>query len=275
MDDFSVFGLSFLNCLQNLEQVLLRCEETNLVLNWEKCHFLVTEGIVLGHKISEHGIEVDKAKVEVIEKLPPPSNVKAIRSFVGHAGFYRRFIKDFSKISKPLYDLLQKDVPFKFTNDCLSAFNRLKIELISAPIMAKPDWSLPFEIMCDASDFAIGAVLGQRKQNKLHVIYYASKILTKAQLNYATTEKKLLAVVYAFTKFRSYLVASKVIVYTDHAALRYLLAKKDSKPRLIRWILLLQEFDLEIRDKKGTKNHVADHLSRLQDNNDKDREDRR
>ncbi|RTK65733.1 hypothetical protein DRJ84_14965, partial [Enterococcus faecalis] len=106
------------SCLNHLALVLKRCQETNLVLNWEKCHFMVTEGIVLGHKISNKGIEVDQAKVEVIEKLPPPTNVKAIRSFLGHAGFYRRFIKDFSKIAKPLSNLLAADTPFIFDKEC-------------------------------------------------------------------------------------------------------------------------------------------------------------
>jgi hypothetical protein len=131
--------------------------------------------------------------------------------------------------------------------------------------MQPPDWNLPFQIMCDASYFAVGAVLEQRRDKKMHVIYYTSRTLDEAQVNYATTEKKLLAIVYAIDKFRSYLVGSKIIVYMDHAAIRYLLSKKDAKPRLIRWISLLQEFDLEIRDKKGTENVVADHLSRLSD----------
>ncbi|GJV78531.1 reverse transcriptase domain-containing protein [Tanacetum coccineum] len=204
MDDFSVFGDSFSTCLSHLDKMLKRCEDTNLVLNWEKSHFMVKEGIVLGHKISKSGIE------------------------------------------------------------CIESFNTLKRKLTEAPILIAPDWDLPFELMCDASDFAIGAVLGQRKNKHFQPIHYASKTMTEAQAHYTTTEKELLAVVYAFEKFRSYLVLSKSIVYTDHSAIKYLFAKKDAKPRLMRWILLLQEFDVVIRDKKGAENLAADHLSRLE-----------
>jgi len=139
MDDFSVFGASFENCLANLDKVLQQCEESKLVLNWEKCHFMVQEGIVLGHKISKNGIEVDKAKLDVIDKLPPPVNVKGIRSFLGRAGFYRRFIKDFSKIAKPLSNLLNKEVVFVFDDECLEAFNTFKAKLVSAPVITSPD----------------------------------------------------------------------------------------------------------------------------------------
>ncbi|KAG7557039.1 Retrotransposon gag domain [Arabidopsis suecica] len=263
MDDFSVYGSSFSSCLLNLCRVLKRCEETNLVLNWEKCHFMVREGIVLGHKISERGIEVDKAKVDVMMQLQPPKTVKDIRSFLGHAGFYRRFIKDFSKLARPLTRLLCKETEFTFDEECLTAFKLIKEALVTAPIVQAPNWDYPFEIMCDASDYAVGAVLGQKIDKKLHVIYYASRTMDDAQVRYATTEKELLAVVFAFEKFRSYLVGSKVTVYTDHAALRHIYAKKDTKPRLLRWILLLQEFDMEIVDKKGIENGVADHLSRM------------
>ncbi|GJT37633.1 reverse transcriptase domain-containing protein [Tanacetum coccineum] len=222
------------------------------------------EGIVLGHKISKSGIEVDKSKVDVIAKLPHPTTVKGIRSFLGHVRLYRRFIQDFSKIARPMTYLLEKETPFIFLKECIEAFETLKMKLTQAPILVAPDWDLPFEIMCDASDFAVGAVLGQRKTKHFQPIHYASKTMTEAQAHYTTTEKELLAVVYAFEKFRPYLVLSKSIVYTDHSALKYLLAKQDAKPRLLRWILLLQEFDVVIRDKKGAENLAADHLSRLE-----------
>nr|GEV56531.1 reverse transcriptase domain-containing protein [Tanacetum cinerariifolium] len=231
MDDFSVFGDSFSSCLSHLDTMLQRCEDANLVLNWEKCHFMVKERIVLGHKIFKNRLEVDLSKVDVIAKLPYPTTMK--------------------------------ETPFVFSKDCIDAFETLKKKLTEAPILVIPDWNLPFELMCDASDFAIAAVLGQRKTKHFQPIHYSSKTMTEAQIHYTTTEKEMLAVVYAFEKFRPYLVLSKSIVYTDHSALKYLLSKQDAKPMLIRWVLLLQEFDIIIRDKKGTENLAADHLSRL------------
>ncbi|XP_070025268.1 uncharacterized protein [Nicotiana sylvestris] len=209
MDDISVVGNSFDECLINLMRVLKQCIETNLVLNWEKCHFMLQEGIVLGHRVSSKGIEVDHAKVDVIAKLPPPTSVKAIRSFLGHAGFYQRFIKDFSKIANPLCKLLEKDHPFLFSDDYRVAFEELKKRLVTAPIIVAPNWEQPFELMCDASDYAVGAVLGQQKDKLMHPIYYASRTMSGAQLNYTVTEKEMLAVVFAFDKFRSYLIGSK------------------------------------------------------------------
>ncbi|GKD59954.1 reverse transcriptase domain-containing protein [Tanacetum coccineum] len=143
--------------------MLKRCEDTNLVLNWEKCHFMCREGIMLGHKISKSGIEVDRAKVDVITKLPHPTTVKGVRSFLGHVGFYRRFIQDFSKIARHMTHLLENETPFVFSQDCIDSFETLKKKLTEALIIVVPDWNLPFELMCDASDFVIGAVLGQRK----------------------------------------------------------------------------------------------------------------
>nr|GEW00646.1 reverse transcriptase domain-containing protein [Tanacetum cinerariifolium] len=201
MDDFSVFENSFDNCLSRLDKMLQRCEDTKLYLNWEKSHFMVKEGIVLGHKISKNEIEVD---------------------------------------------------------------NTLKQKLTEAPILIAPNWDLPFELMCDASDFAIGAVLGQRYEKHFRPIHYASKTVTEAESNYTTTEKEMLAVVYAFEKFRSHLIMNKCIVHTDHSVLKYLFAKKDAKVRLLRWVLLLQEFDFDVLDTKRAENLTADHLSRLE-----------
>nr|GEW70080.1 reverse transcriptase domain-containing protein [Tanacetum cinerariifolium] len=191
------------------ERMLKRCEDTNLCLNWEKSNFMVKDGIVLGHKVSKQGIKADKAKVDVITRLPHPTTVKA-------------------------------------------------------PILIALDWDMRFELMCDASDFAIGAVLGQRQDKHFRPIHSASKTMTEAKSNYTTTEKEMLAVVYAFEKFRSYLIMNKSIVYTDHSALKYLFSKKDSKARLLRWVLLLQEFTFKVTDTKGVENLAADHLSRLE-----------
>nr|GEW65987.1 reverse transcriptase domain-containing protein [Tanacetum cinerariifolium] len=196
MDDFLVFGDSFSSCLTNLDKMLNRCEETNLVLNWEKCHFMCREGIVLGHKISKSGIE------------------------------------DFSKIARPITHLLKKETHFVFSKECIDAFNTLKKKLTKASILVVPDWNLPFELMYDASDYAIGAVLGHCKSKNFQPIHYASKTMTEAQIHYTTTEKEMLAV--------------------------------DAKPRLLRWVLLLQEFDIIILYKKGSENLAADHLSRLE-----------
>nr|GEV68555.1 DNA-directed DNA polymerase [Tanacetum cinerariifolium] len=260
MDEFSVFRNSFENCLSRLDKMLQRCEDTNLCLNWEKSYFMVKEGIVLSYKISKNEIEVDKAKVDVIAKLPHPITVKSIRSFLGHASFYQRFIQDFSKFSRPMTHLLEKNTLFIFFEDCIKAFQMLKKKLTEAPILITLNWDLPFELMCDASDFAIGAVLGQRHEKHFRPIHYASKTMTDAESNYTTTKKEMLAVVYPFEKFRSYLIMNKSIVHMDHSALRYLFAKKDAKARLIRCVLLLQEFDFKVLDMKGAENLAADHL---------------
>ncbi|RDX70136.1 Retrovirus-related Pol polyprotein from transposon 17.6, partial [Mucuna pruriens] len=220
MDYLTVYADSFEACLSNLSKVLKRCIDTNLVLNFENCHFMVTEGIVLGHRVSNRGIEVDKSKIDIITSLPNPTSVR----------------------------------------------EELKNRLTSTPILQAPNWDLPFELMCDASNLELGVVLGQRAGvgQPVHVIAYTSRTMDSAQQNYTTIEKELLAIMFSLDKFRSYLLGSRIIIFFDHAALRYLLKKLDAKPRLIRWMLLLQEFNIEIRDKKGTENSVADHLRRIE-----------
>ena len=161
------------------------------------------------------------------------STVRDLRSFLEHVGFYRRFIQDFVKVSKPLTTLLCKDKDFIIDEEGNRAFTMLKQALIEVPILQSPIWDLPFEIMSDASNYAVGAVLGQHLDKKPKTMCYASKTLVKAQINYMTMEKELLAVVYALKKFRPYILGSKIIIYTNHAALKYLLSKKEAKPRLI------------------------------------------
>ena len=167
--------------MHNLGTVIQRCKDKNLALNWEKCHFMVIEGIVIGHMIYAAELEVDQAKVSIIRNLIPPTIVKGIRIFLGHAGFYKRFIRDFSKIARPLCRLLEKDAKFNFDDSCQNYFEEIKSRLVEAPIMAKPDWNREFKIMCDASDFSMGAVLGQKAKKVFKAIYYASKTFKEAQ----------------------------------------------------------------------------------------------
>nr|GEV72515.1 reverse transcriptase domain-containing protein [Tanacetum cinerariifolium] len=218
---FRVFGNSFQNHLSHLERMLKRCEDTNLCLNWEKSHFMVKEGIVIGHKISKQWIEVDKAKAD---------------------------------------DPTSRKIPHSFSpKECVEAFQTLKRKLTEAP-----DWDMPFELMCDASDFYIGAVLGQQQDKHFRPIHHASKTMAEAESNYTMTEKEMLVMVYAFEKFQYFLIMNKSIVYTDYSALKYLFAKNDSKARLLRWVLLLHKFTFKVIDTKGAENLAADHLSRLE-----------
>ena len=262
MCDFSIFGDGLDSCLAHLTKILEVCVRKLLVLSWEKSHFLVREGVVLGHLVSGKGLEVDKTKIEVIQKLPLPATLQDLQSVLGHVGFYRRFIRDLAKVSKLLTTLLCKDEHFFIDEEGEHAFEMLKLALIEAPILHSLNLDLPFEIMCDALDYEDGAVLGQRIEKKATNIWYAIKTLAEAQMNYMTTEKELLAVVYALEKFGPYILGRKIVINTDHVALKYLFSK-EAKLRLIRWVLLLQEFDLEIKDKKGIENSMADHLSRV------------
>nr|GEU51280.1 retrovirus-related Pol polyprotein from transposon 17.6 [Tanacetum cinerariifolium] len=184
IDDFWVFGDSFDSYLANLKKMFIRSKQDHLVLNWEKCHFMETERIVLGHKVPSAGLEVDKTKINVIAKLPPPTNVKVVRSFLGHEGFYRRFIKDFSKISCPMTKLLEKDAVFDFNKECIEAFESLKEKLKNAPIMVSPDWSQPFELIYDASNLILEMCLHNAKEN--------SPVLSISLAKLSTTHIKII-----------------------------------------------------------------------------------
>ena len=180
MDDFSIYGETFQEALDNLEKVLKRCQEANLALSHEKCRMMFTKGVVLGHIISQAGIEVDPAKISVISNLSPPKNQKEVRIFLGHAGYYRRFIKDFTKLAAPLFKLLVKDVNFIWEDSCQKAFEDLKLKLSETPILRAPNWTLPFHISTDASDSALGVVLGQKEEQLHYAIYFISKNITPA-----------------------------------------------------------------------------------------------
>ncbi|RDX92975.1 hypothetical protein CR513_24819, partial [Mucuna pruriens] len=255
MDDFTVHADSFEACLENLSKVLKRCIDTNLVLNFEKCHLMVIEGIMLGHLVSNKGIEVDKSKIDIITSFPNP--IFRYEKFA-HSWDTQASTEDSSRTSANS----SYHCPDYYKRMLISILTNpeLKNRLTSAPILQAPNWDLPFELMCDASNSALGAVLGQRAGvgQLAHVIAYASRTMDLAQQNYMTTEKDLLAIVFALDKFRSYLLGSRIVVFSDHAALSCQ-AETDSG-----WMLLLQEFDIEIIDKKGAENSIADHLSRIE-----------
>jgi hypothetical protein len=256
------------NALSNLEKVLKRCRQSHLSLSTEKCHMMMREGVVLGHFISYAGIQVDPAKIQVILDIPTPSTQKEVRIFLGHAGYYRRFIKNFSKLASPLFFLLTKDVDFHWTDNCELSFADLKQKLSTAPILRGPNWALPFHISSDASDTAIGAVLGKQEDKEPYAIYYISKNMAPAELNYIVTEREFLAVVYAINKFRHYVTGYPTFIHTDHTTIKYLMNKPITNARVTRWLLLLQEFDITIVDRPGKENVVADFLSRLHINDD-------
>jgi hypothetical protein len=197
IDDFTPYGDNFEEALTNLEKVLKRCKETQLSLSTEKCHMMMTEGVVLGNYISSTRIRVDPTKIEVILQILVPKTQKEVRSFLGHASYYQRFIENFSKIASPLFNLLSQEVEFVWTDKCQSTFIDLKQKVSQASILRGPDWSVPFHIYSYASDIAIGAILGQQEDSKPYAIYFISKNMSPAELNYTVIEKDFLVVIYA------------------------------------------------------------------------------
>eukprot|EP00253_Pinus_taeda_P031367 PITA_31367 len=262
MDEFTPYGDEFDPALDTLEKVLQCCISTRLCLSREKCYMMMTEGLILGHYISAASIQVDPAKIQKILLIPTPTTQTEVRNFLGFSGYYRRFIEHFSHIVAPLY-ALTGNVDFLWTEKCERAFQDPKKLVSTGPVLREPNWDFPFQISSDASDTTIGAVLRQEEDKKPYVIYYISKNLSLVELNYIVTEKEFLAVIHAVNKFRHYITGYPVILYTDHSTITYLANKPITNGRITRWLILLQEFDITIKDRPGKENSVADFLSRM------------
>lgn len=263
LDDIVIFGASLEEHNKRLIEVFLRLKEANLRLQPDKCNFLRKEVVYLGHIITKDGIKADPSKIEAVVNFPAPQNEKEIMSFLGLAGYYRKFIKDFSKIAKPLSELLKKDVTWSWGEKEQIAFADLKEVLTTAPILQYPDFEKPFLLTTDASNKAIGAVLSQGEIGKDLPISYASRTLNKAEINYSTIERELLAVVWGVKHYRPYLYGRKFIVVTDHRPLRWIFNVKDPGSRLMHWRILLEEYEYEVVHKPGKQNTNADALSRI------------
>ena len=264
MDDVIVLGKTFEEHLDNLRSVFHRLREAGLKLKPCKCAFFRQSVKYLGHVISREGVAADPEKIEKVATWPIPTSTKELQRFIGFASYYRRFIRDFAEIAKPLHQMTEKATPFKWTTECHDAFQELRRRLVSTPILAHPDFSRPFILDTDASDTGLGAVLSQLDdQGREHVIAYGSRLLSKPERQYCVTRRELLAVVFFSQHFRPYLLGRRFLLRTDHGALVWLQNFRDPEGQLARWLERLQELDFEAVHRKG-KNHTnADALSRL------------
>ena len=260
LDDIIVTGRTFSEHIDNLREVLTRLREAGLRLKPRKCFFAMREVEYLGYHVSGDGISADPAKVKAVEDFPRPQNLKQTRSFLGLASYYRRFILSFSKIATPLFALTKKDAPFEWTTSCEDAFERLKLLLTTAPVLAFPDFSCDFHLETDASGLGLGAVISQEQADG--PIAYASRTLQSHERNYAATEMEALDVVWAVRHFRQYLYAHCCHVHTDHEALKSLLNSPHPSGKLARWGMAIQELDLVLHYKPSRGNQKADALSR-------------
>lgn len=264
LDDIIVVGESIEQHNANLAKLFKRLREVGLKLQPDKCEMLAPKLAYLGHLITPQGIQPNPIKLEAVRNFPVPKNRKELKQFLGLAGYYRKFVRNFSKIATPLTRLLRKDQDFVFSEDCTSAFNRLRDALCSNDVVLRvPDFSKPFILTTDASGYAIGSVLEQLDdKNQRRPVAYASRTLNDAERNYSTIEKELLAIVWSVKHFRPYLYGRKFKIRTDHQPLTWLMNLKDPSSRLMRWRIKLEEYEYEIEYVKGTSNAVADALSR-------------
>lgn len=262
LDDLVVVSGSFDEHLSLLRVVFGKLREAGLRLNPEKCHFGRKELTYLGHVVTSDGIATDPEKVRAIREFATPTTVKTLRSFLGLASWYRRFIDKFATVTAPLRHLLKKNARWSWGMEQETAFNDLKRRLSSAPILACPDFTLEFTLQVDASNFGLGAAMTQAQGGKEVVIAFASRLLTEAERNYSTTEKECLALVWAVRKFKPYLEGYHFTAITDHVALSWLMKLHEPSGRLARWVMELQQYDFSIKYRKGTLNRVADALSR-------------
>lgn len=263
MDDLVIHAHSLKNHNEKLEEILERLRKFNMRLHPDKCEFLRKECCYLGHIITENGVKPDPKKIDIVQNFPVPKNQKQIKSFLGLIGYYRKFVENFSKIAKPLTELLKKNKEFIWTSLQQNAFEILKNILTTKPLLAYPDFEKEFILTTDASQNAIGAILSQGEIFSDKPIAYASRTLNKAELNYSVTEKEALAIIWAVNYFRHYLYGRKFKIVTDHRPLTWLFNVKDPGSRLIRWRLKLEQYDYEIIYKPGRQNANADCLSRI------------
>jgi hypothetical protein len=265
LDDVLVYSKSKQQHEQHLRTVLQVLRERELYAKLSKCEFFQSEIGFLGHVINEHGIKMESSKVDSVSKWPAPKNIHELRSFLGLAGYYRRFVKDFSLIASPLTSLLHKNTPYEWTAQQDDAFNKLKSAVSTAPILIIPNPTLPYTVMTDASGYAIGAALCQDHGKGLQPCAYLSRKMNEHERNYAVHEQELLAIVHALREWRHYLLGNRFTVITDHRSLQYIQTQDKLSARQTRWSEFLQQFDYEIRYRAGKDNAVADGLSRRPD----------
>ncbi|XP_062201998.1 uncharacterized protein LOC133904517 [Phragmites australis] len=258
IDDILVYSQNEVEHEEHLRMVLQKLRENQLFAKLSKCEFWLKEVPFLSHIISAGGVSIDPSKVRDVLNWKPPQNVSEIRSFLGLAGYYRRFIEGFSKIAKPMTELLGKGAEFKWTTAREASFNELKKRLTSAPVLIMPDTQKPFSVYCDASRQGLGCVLMQ----KGHVIAYASRQLRKHEENYPTHDLELAAVVHALKIWRHYLIGQRCEIYSDHKSLKYIFTQPDLNLRQRRWLELIKDYNLGINYHPGKANVVADALSR-------------